>query len=200
MTEAPKHSPSEPPPPPAAPDLSKETEAETAPGSEADPLATATARIRELEDQLLRMQADFDNFRKRLARDRDESLKYANQALLEELLPVVDNFELGLKAAETGGDAKAILMGLQMVKAQLERFLNDQGVAPLIPENGTFDPHQHEAVGTESTTEVPDGTIVSVQRKGYKLKGRLLRPAAVIVAHPPEPAPAAGCGDTTGSN
>lgn len=143
------------------------------------------ARIKELEEQILRMQADFDNFRKRLTRDRDESLKFANQTLLEDLLPIVDNFELGLKAAESAQDAKAILTGMAMVRAQIERFLSDQGIAPLIPEGQPFDPHLHEAVGTEPSTELADGTIVSVQRKGYKLKDRLLRPAAVIVAHPP---------------
>ncbi len=172
MTEPTHAAPSEPP-----------AEAEVLPPESTPP--PADARVKELEEQILRMQADFDNFRKRLARDRDESLKFANQSLLEDLLPIVDNFELGLKAAESGHDAKAILTGMNMVRGQLERFLADQGLAPLVPEGQPFDPHLHEAVGTESTTEFADGTVVSVQRKGYKLKGRLLRPAAVIVAHPP---------------
>jgi molecular chaperone GrpE len=140
-------------------------------------------KVRELQEQMIRMQADFDNFRKRLTREREEAVKFANQTLLEDLLPVIDNFELGLKASENAQDAKGILMGLQMVKSQLDRFLAEHDVTE-VPASGLFDPHQHEAVGTETSDTLPDGTIVSVQRKGYRLKQRLLRPATVIVAHP----------------
>ncbi|MFQ3671783.1 MAG: nucleotide exchange factor GrpE [Verrucomicrobiia bacterium] len=175
---------SEPAPAPADPPAEAEVLPPESPEA-SGPGAAQAARIKELEDQILRMQADFDNFRKRLARDRDESLRFANQTLLEDLLPIFDNFELGLKAAESGGDAKAILMGMSMVKSQMERFLTDQGLVSIWPEGSLFDPHLHEAVSTELTDTVPDGTIVAVQRKGYKLKDRLLRPAAVVVAHPP---------------
>lgn len=149
-------------------------------------------KIAALEEKIIRMQADFDNFRKRLAREKEDSIRYGNQGLLEELLPVVDNFELGLKAAETAADAKSIVLGLQMVKTQLERLLKDSGVTEVEAMGKIFDPHVHEAVSREASAELPEGTVIALRRKGYRLRDRLLRPASVVVAHhPAEPEPSA---------
>lgn len=148
----------------------------------------ATAELAEARERMLRMQADFDNFRKRLQRERDDSVRYANESLIESLLPVVDNFELGLQAAETASDAKTIALGMQMVKAQLQRFLSEAGVEEINAAGAAFDPHLHEAIAQELSADKPEGTILSQRRKGYKLRDRLLRPAAVVVAAAPEAA------------
>ncbi len=147
-------------------------------------------KVAQLQEKLLRLQADFDNSRKRLQRDKEDAIRFANEGLLEELLPVIDNFELGLQAAGTASDAKSIAQGMQMVKTQLQRFLSDCGVQEINTAGQKFDPHLHEAIGQQETTEHPDGTVLSQQRKGYKLRDRLMRPAAVIVAHAPSPASA----------
>lgn len=142
-------------------------------------------QIAQLQEKLLRLQADFDNYRKRIAREKEDSIRFANEGLLEQLLPVIDNFELGLSAAETATDAKSIAMGMQMVKSQLKRFLEDCGVQEINATGALFDPNRHEAVSQEPSTEVPDGTVLAQRRKGYKLRDRLLRPAIVVVAHTP---------------
>ncbi|MDR1191719.1 MAG: nucleotide exchange factor GrpE [Verrucomicrobiales bacterium] len=152
---------------------------------EVNQLAELTKTVAAMQDKLLRTQADFDNYRKRMAREKDEAVKYANTDLLETLLPVIDNFELGLQAAESAADAKSILQGMRMVKAQLQRFLADNGVVEMESVGQKFDPHLHEALSQQESADHEDGVILSQQRKGYKLKDRLLRPAAVIVAHKP---------------
>jgi molecular chaperone GrpE len=131
----------------------------------------------ETRDRMVRMQADFDNFRKRLSREREDSVRYANESLLETLLPI-----MGLQAAETATDAKTIAMGLQMVKAQFQRFLSESGVEEINAVGAPFDPHLHEAIAQEPSTEHAEGTVLAQRRKGYKLRDRLLRPATVIVA------------------
>lgn len=145
----------------------------------------AETQIAQLQEKFLRLQADFDNYRKRIAREKEDSIRFANEGLLEQLLPVVDNFELGLSAAETATDAKSIALGMSMVKSQLKRFLEDCGVQEINASGVLFDPNLHEAVAQEISTEVPDGTVLSQRRKGYKLRDRLLRPAIVVVAHTP---------------
>lgn len=148
----------------------------------------ALQQLAEAREKMIRMQADFDNFRKRLAREKEDSIRYANEGLLESLLPVVDNFELGLAAAETATDARTIAQGMQMVRAQLQRFLGECGVEEINAVGVAFDPHVHEAIAQEPSADKPEGTILSQRRKGYKLRDRLLRPAAVVVAQAPTPA------------
>lgn len=140
----------------------------------------------ELQDRLLRMSADWDNSRKRMQKEKEEALKYAAEGLLEELLPVIDNFELGLQSAQSAQDAKSVAYGFQMVQMQLNQFLKDNGLESIDAVGQEFDPHLHDALGHHETTEHPEGTIMSQTRKGYKLKDRLMRPAAVFVAKSPE--------------
>ena len=131
----------------------------------------------------LRTAAEYDNYRKRTVKDREEFAKYANRSLLEELLPVVDNFEMGMKMAE-GDQGSMIYIGMQMVQKQLADFLEGQGVEPIPTEPGQmFDHNIHEAIQSEPSDQ-PEGTILRIIRRGYNLRGRLLRPANVVTAAP----------------
>lgn len=154
--------------------------------------APETNPFEELEkwkDAAARATADLDNFRKRMAREKLEAIQYANRGLLEQLLPVIDNFEMGLKAAETSeGSASIILQGMAMVRKQLDDFLADQGVE-IIPSDGVaFDPNVHEALKQEPHAEVPEGHIIYTMRRGYRLKDRVLRAANVVVSSGPDTA------------
>jgi len=120
-----------------------------------------------------------DNLRKRTARDREEAVRYANQRLLEDLLPVIDNFEMGMQAAAQD-TSSMIYIGMDMVRKQLAEFLSNQGVEE-IPVTGSFNPNLHDAVSQEPSNQ-PEGEIIRVTRRGYKLRDRLIRPASVVVA------------------
>ena len=144
------------------------------------------AQAAELKDRLLRAQAEWDNSRKRILREKEEAVRYAGEAFLERLLPVLDNFEMGLQAAKSATDAKAIAQGLEMVLAQFQQALRDAGVETIEAVGHPFDPHRHEALGHHESDEHPEGQVLTQMRKGYKLKDRLLRAASVFVAKPPE--------------
>ncbi|HEV3272590.1 MAG TPA: nucleotide exchange factor GrpE [Candidatus Methylacidiphilales bacterium] len=144
------------------------------------------AQAAELKDRLLRAQAEWDNSRKRILREKEEAVRYAGEAILERLLPVLDNFETGMQAAKTATDVKAIAQGLEMVLAQFQQVLRDAGVEPINAVGQPFDPHRHEALGHHESHEHPEGHVLTQIRKGYKLKDRLLRAASVFVAKPPE--------------
>ncbi len=145
-------------------------------------LAKLQAEIAQGRDQALRDRADLENMRKRLQREKDDAVKYANSSLLERLLPVVDNFELGLQAARQAPGAEAVVNGMSMVAKQLEGFLSENGMNAIAAEGEKFDPNLHDALGEEPSADVPEGHVIRVQRKGYKLKDRLLRPASVFVS------------------
>lgn len=162
---------------PAAENREPETAAAQEPSIEQ--LQADVERFRELA---MRTQADFENFRKRNAREREDALKAANFNLLERLLPVIDNFELGLQAAQAEGN-KAILVGFEMVARQLQDFLANSGVEVIDAGEGQpFDHNLHDALGAEESDAIPEGHIIRQVRKGYLLKGRLLRPANVFVS------------------
>jgi molecular chaperone GrpE len=137
------------------------------------------------KDLYIRSQADLDNYRKRAVREKEDAIRYANLSLLERLLPVLDNFELGLEAARQSGGAESILQGMSMVQKQLQDFLRDSNVEPIEAVGATFDPNLHEALGQEPSDEVPEGVITRQLRRGYKMKERLLRPSAVMVSKGP---------------
>lgn len=172
-----------------APATAGTTLIEQPPDGESRTVSSPEERIVELEaevararDQALRDRADFENTRKRLQRDKEEAVRYANATLLEKLLPVVDNFELGLAAARQSADGSAVLNGLGMVQKQLEDFLRDNGLQSIDAMGQKFDPNFHEALGEEPSAEVPEGTVVRQLRKGWKLRDRLLRAANVFVS------------------
>ena len=147
-------------------------------------LKEAQAQIDELEDRLLRLTAEYDNFRKRAQREKNEARQFANQHLLEKQLPVLDNFEMALTAAKDADPA--IRDGVQMIYDQFVGVLKDAGVEPIDAEGEPFDPNIHEAISQQETTDVEEGTVVQQVQRGYKLNDRLVRPARVIVAKAPE--------------
>jgi len=139
------------------------------------------ADLERFRDLALRSQADFDNFRKRSAREKEDAVKYANASILERLIPIIDNFELGLAAAGSSENSP-ILAGMSMVGRQLTDFLAEFGVTAIDATGQTFDPNLHEAIAQEHNPKVPEGKVIRQVRKGFKLKDRLLRPANVIVS------------------
>lgn len=159
----------------------KETGAQEA--ASLDPWEELEADVAKWKELSLRTAAEMDNLRKRTAREREEAIRYANQRLLEDLLPVIDNFEMGMQAASQD-TSSMIYIGMDMVRRQLNDFLAAQGVEE-IPASGAFDPNLHDAVAQEECAAGGEGRILRVTRKGYKLRDRLLRPASVVVSKLP---------------
>jgi molecular chaperone GrpE len=145
-------------------------------------LADMQTELDKYKDAALRATADLDNYRKRVAREREESIKYANTGFLERLIPILDNFELGLQAARTAFEGSPILDGMTMVYKQLQDFLTNSGVENIDASGQTFDPNVHEALAQEESADVPEGKVIRQVRKGYRLRDRLLRPANVVVS------------------
>ena len=150
--------------------------------AEQDESATMQADLDRFRDLALRSQADFDNYKKRAVREKEEAIKYANSSLLERLIAIVDNFELGLSAARAEGEKSPIYSGMSMVLKQLTDFLADNGLQPIDAEGQKFDPNLHEAIAHEASDEVPEGIVIRQTRRGYRLKDRLLRPSSVAVS------------------
>jgi molecular chaperone GrpE len=163
----------------------KETQAEPAEqapdASEEGAFSQLQADLERFRDLAFRSQADFDNYRKRSAREKEDAVKYANSSLLERLIPIIDNFELGLAAASSAENSP-IIAGMSMVGKQLNDFLAEFGVTAIDATGQTFDPNLHEAIAHEHNPQVPEGKVIRQVRKGFKLKDRLLRPANVIVS------------------
>ena len=151
----------------------------------AETAADPAAEAEKFRDLAMRTAADFDNFRKRAAREKEDSIRYANTSLLEDLLPLLDNFELGLDAAKSAPGADAILQGLGMVARQFRDFLSSAGVTEIPTDGADFDPNLMEAVGHEHDDKVAEGKVLRQTRRGYKLRDRLLRPASVFVSKGP---------------
>ena len=145
---------------------------------------TPEAEALKWKEAAIRTAADLDNYRKRMARERSEDLRFARAGLIEELLPVFDNFSMGLQMAEQEQDSM-IYKGMEMVKGQLDDFLAAQGLVE-VPAEGIFDPNLHEAVAEEENDGAEPGEILFVKRKGYRIHDRLLRAAVVVVARASE--------------
>jgi molecular chaperone GrpE len=135
--------------------------------------------LQQLREQLLRVQADFDNYRRRAIRDQDDLRRFASMDLIGELLPIVDSFELGLKSTQENSDT---LSGFQMIFTQLQTFLASRGVKEVAPRDELFNPQWAEAVAYVNHEDVPQEYVVQTVRKGYLLHDRLLRPASVVVS------------------
>jgi molecular chaperone GrpE len=147
--------------------------------------ADLQADLDRFRDLALRTQADFENYKKRSSREKEDAIKYANSSLLERLIAIVDNFELGLEAARAEGEKSPIFSGMSMVLKQLMDFLSDSGLQPIDAMGKKFDPNLHEAIAHEPSNEFPEGTVIRQTRRGYKLKDRLLRPSSVVVSRGP---------------
>src|ERR1700682_854330 len=143
------------------------------------------ADLDRFRDLALRSQADFENYKKRCAREKEEAIKYANSSLLERLVAIVDNFELGLSAARGEGEDSPIYSGMRLVLKQLDDFLAENGLQPIAAVSQKFDPNLHEAIAHEPSEEFPEGTVIRQTRRGYKFKDRLLRPSSVVVSSGP---------------
>lgn len=149
-------------------------------------LKDKAAKADEYWNRLLREAADFENYKKRAARERQDALKYANEGLLQKLLPILDNFEMALSAANAdGGSTDAIKKGVEMIHSQLKSALLESGLEEIDAANKKFDPNFHEAVSQKETADVPEDQVVQQVRKGYKFRDRLIRPATVVVAKKP---------------
>jgi molecular chaperone GrpE len=191
---------------PVAPEVEDKPEGEPAPAevpaaaeapAEPEPAAARLAELEqeaaELRERLMRKQADFENFRKRVERERQEFAAYAAAELIRDILPVLDNLERALSYGESAGDAR-LHEGVEIINRQFQEILRKAGLREVEAQSQAFDPHVHEAVERVETSEHAEGTVVAVLQKGYLLRDRLLRPALVRVAKTPEgaeePAPA----------
>ena len=138
-------------------------------------------------ERYVRLAAEFDNFKKRAAREREDAIRYANQALIAKVLPVLDNFEMALAAATNtpGENTGSLQTGVNMILSQLKAVLAEAGVEEIDATGQMFNPTLHEAVSQQVSSTVPEGQVVQQLRKGYKLRDRLLRAATVVVAKAP---------------
>ena len=165
----------------------------TEPASEAAPnpadpavrLAELEGEVARLKDTVLRSNADQQNQQRRHQREREELRKYATSGLLEDLLPALDSLALGLESASTQADGRAVAEGFRMAVGQLRGILAGQGLVEVNPTGQPFDPARHEAVGSEASATVAEGTVLRVARAGWLLHDRVLRPAAVFVSAGP---------------
>jgi molecular chaperone GrpE len=139
----------------------------------------------ETYDRLLRVSAEFENYKKRSARELEDFRKYANQSLLKEMLYVVDNLQLAIKSADENQDSdNSLKEGLDLTHKEILRIFEKFNVTPIESQGKAFDPTYHEAVMQEETDEYPENTVINEMQKGYLIHDRLLRPAMVVVAKP----------------
>ncbi len=158
----------------------------TAPADEA---ARLKAEIEDLKDQLLRKRADFENYRRRIERDRQQASSDASAELIRELVPTIDNLERALQA---GGSEASVREGVALIHRELLALLEARGMAIDDPTGNPFDPERHQALSLEAVPGISPGSVVETLRKGYLFRDRLLRPALVKVAKEGEVAPADG--------
>src|SRR5438552_94483 len=150
-----------------------------------DPMAGLQADLDRFRDLALRSQADFENYKKRCVREKEEAIKYANNSLLQRLVAIIDNYELGLAAAKEQGEQSPIYSGMVLVQKQLNDLLTENGLQPIEAEDKPFDPNLHEAIAHEPSDQVPEETVLRQVSRGYRFKDRLLRPAKVVVSSGP---------------
>ena len=143
---------------------------------------TLKAEAAEQKDRYLRVVADFDNFRKRVAREKEDLVCFANERLIGDLLPILDNLERALSVDLDQAGMDSVLSGVRMVSDQLQSLLHSCGLEPLEAVGSAFDPNHHEAVGVLPSADHEEGTVVGEMQKGYSLKGKVLRHSVVHVA------------------
>lgn len=148
-------------------------------------LEKAQAEAAEMKARYLRSVADLENYRKRIAREKQEIIRSAAADVLESLLPVLDNMKLGLQAADNHPEAKDVTVGFKMVDDQLKKTLADQGLEELAPDGEAFDPNLHECIAHQPSDTVEEDKVIQTVRAGYRLNERLIRAASVIVSSGP---------------
>ena len=162
--------------------LKDDLPADDAPVEEtSSPLVALTRERDSLQDRLLRTAAEFDNYRKRMDRERRDLADFVNAEVLGELLPIVDNFERALQAPATG-EAESFKKGIELIHKQLFDLLKKRGVTPIVALGADFDPNVHQAVIHEESADHREGEVMQELQRGYKIGDRLLRPAMVKVA------------------
>ena len=178
-----------------AEDANSEEETEVESGEELPPptpeelkqLRADAAKAGEYYERLLRQVAETDNLRKRLAKEKQDAIRYANESLIEQLLPTMDSFDMAMLAVKNADETTidSLKTGIEMVHTQLKRTLEEVGLSEIDAAGQSFDPSLHEAMSSKETDEADEGTVLEQIRKGYKLKDRLVRPASVVVATTP---------------
>jgi molecular chaperone GrpE len=165
-----------------------QSDAETSTGDMlnlAEELQKAREEVASLKDRYLRTVAEMENFRRRLAREKQDIIRSAATGIIEALLPVLDNLRLGLQSAENHPEAREVTKGFSMVHDQLQGVLREQGLESIEPQNEDFDPNLHDALTQQPSDEVEEGKVLQTVRVGYRLNDRLLRAASVIVSSGP---------------
>ena len=145
------------------------------------PASDAQQKAKDDLEQLLRLKADFENTKKRLERDKQEAIKFANERLLIEILPIVDNLDRAMASLSEGHDPEKVKQGLKLAQEELHQILESHGVKTVQALGEPFDPQWHEAVASVPS-DAKEGTIVDEVQRGYALNGRLIRPSRVRIA------------------
>ena len=164
-------------------------------GEPKEELFQIKAQAEEFKSLLLQKQAEFENYRKRMDRERTDNIRYAAFDVVKEVLPVLDNLERAVEASRTGTEEQ-LREGVEIIQKQFRSVLSKQGLSEIEANGQPFDPHVHEAVGRVATDDHPEEQVVEVFQKGYRFKDRLLRPSMVSVAHPTTDAEALGNSDS----
>ncbi|MFQ5553695.1 MAG: nucleotide exchange factor GrpE, partial [Thermoplasmata archaeon] len=151
-------------------------------------LEEKTREAEAAHDRSLRALAELDNVKKRTQREREEYIRFANEAFIRDLIPVLDNFDRAIQSARSAPEAEGIMAGLELIQRELLKVLEKFGVTPYSAVGRPFDPERHEAVARVTTTDYTEMTVVEETLRGYLLNGRVLRPAMVTVAVPPDEA------------
>ena len=133
-------------------------------------------------DKYVRAHAEFENAKRRMEKDRVDFLKYANESFVIDLLPIIDSLEISEKHIKEAKDFKAVQEGVDMIQTQIQKFLKEIGVEKIKTEGEKFDPHVHEAIEVDEAKDGDDDMVISELKPGYKLNGRLLRPASVKIS------------------
>ena len=170
-----------------APATENAEQTEKAPAEpELSDLEKAQLEAADMKSRYLRSVADMENYRKRIAREKQDIIRSAAANVIESLLPVVDNMKLGLQAAENHPEAKDVTIGFKMVDDQLKKSLSEQGLEELIPDGDVFDPNFHECIAYQPSEDVKEDHVIQTVRAGYRLNERLIRAANVIVSSGPQ--------------
>lgn len=172
-------------PPNEAADQAFATDEQTAAIESASEVDQLRAELAETKDRALRTQAELDNYRKRIQREMDDTLRYANMNLMRDLLPVVDNLHRAAESAEKTSDVAALLAGVQMVASQFEDVLARHHCKRIPAHGEAFDPNVHEAIAQQPSEEHPHGTVLLEATTGFQLHDRVVRPTQVIVSSGP---------------
>lgn len=171
---------------PSAEPAGTDAAAEPLTPAQIEELKTRASKADEYWQRLLRTTADSENFKKRAQREREESIKFANESLIKKIIPVLDNFDMALAAAQNQpAGPQSLQAGVAMIYQQLRNALLESGLEEVDATGKVFDPNWHEAVSQQESADVPEGNVLQQLRKGYKLRERLIRPATVIVARKP---------------